>query len=184
MTSEICYDIKKNVITSKIASWLQKYVMTSKNTLWGGGGDTYRGAHIPYPRFFTPNIPYPRFCTSQYPISQIVYPPISYIPDFTVNWPYPRFCKIRMCMYTFIWHTIGENGSNFVGYICYCCQYTCAWALIWNCILTMYTIQICTWGVNKMHSIIQTLNFTNHRWKITELKICCMLLVFTLHLTK
>ena len=42
----------------------------------------------------------------------------------------------------------------------------------------MYTIQICTWGVIKMHSIIQTLNFTNHGWKITELKICCMLLVF------
>ena len=96
--------------------------------LRGGGGVT-QGCPYPIsqifdppishiPDFFTPNIPYPRF----------FYPPISHIPDFTVNWPYPRFCKIRMCMYTFIWHTIGENGSNFVGYIYYCCQYTCTWA--------------------------------------------------------
>ena len=48
---------------------------------WGGGG-WHRGAHIPYPRFFTP----------QYPISQIFLPPISHIPDFLPpNIPYPRF---------------------------------------------------------------------------------------------
>ena len=38
----------------------------------GGGGGWHRGAHIPYPRFFTP----------QYPISQFFLPPISHIPDF------------------------------------------------------------------------------------------------------
>ena len=39
------------------------------------------------------------------------------------------------------------------------------------------------WGVIKMHSTIKTLNLTNHPWEITEMKICCMLLVFNLPLT-
>ena len=94
------------------------YCSTSMNDPYIiGGGGWHRGAHIPYPRFFTPQYPISQIFKPQYPISQIFYPPISHIPDFTVNWPYPRFCKIRMFMYKFIWHTIGENGSNFVGYI-------------------------------------------------------------------
>ena len=131
---------------------------TRDTTSDGGGGGVTQGC--PYPRLFTPQYPISQIFYPQYPISQIFYPPISHIPYFTVNWLYSRFCKIIMCMYAFIWHTIGENGSNVVGYIYYCCQYMCMG--IWNCILTMYTIQICTWGVIKMHSIVQTLNFTNH----------------------
>ena len=124
--------------------------------------------NIPYPRFFTPNIPYPRFSTPQYPISQISQS-IDHIPDFA---------RLEcVCIHSFDIQLVRMDPilldifmDIYMG--------------IWNCILTMYTIQLCTWGVIKMHSIIQTLNFTNHRWKITELQICCMLLVFNLHLTK
>ena len=146
----------------------------------GGGGDTgvpishipdFLPPNIPYPKFFTPNIPYPRFFTPQYPISQISQS-IDHIPDFA---------RLEcVCIHSFD-ITIGENGFCWI-YLLLLSIYM--YMGIWNCILTMYTIQICTWGVIKMHSIIQTLNFTNHRWKITELKICCMLLVFNRHLTK
>ena len=47
----------------------------------GGGGGWHRGAHIPYPRFFTPQYPISQIFYPQYPISQIFYPPISHIPD-------------------------------------------------------------------------------------------------------
>ena len=148
----------------------------------GGGGDTgvpishipdLLPPNIPYPRFFNPNIPYPRFFNPQYPISQISQS-IDHIPDFarlecvyiyihlTYNWwEWIQFCWIYLLLLSIYWY---------MG--------------IWNCTLTMHTIQIYTWGVIKMHSIIHTLSFTKHRWKITEMKICCMLLVFTLHLTK
>ena len=149
------------------------------------GGGVTQGCPYPISQIFYPQYPISQIFYPQYPISQIFYPPISHIPDFTVNWPYPRFCKIRMCMqYAYIHLTY-----NWSEWIQLCWIYLLLLSIymymgIWNCILTMYTIQICTWGVIKMHNIIQTLNFTNHRWKITELKIGCMLLVFNLHLTK
>ena len=132
----------------------------------GGGGDTgvpishipdVLPPNIPYPRFFTPNIPYPRFFTPQYPISQISQS-IDHIPDFA---------RLEcVCIHSFDIQLVRMDPIVLDIFI------IAVNMGIWNCILTMYTIKICTWGVIKTHSIIQTLNFTNHPWNITEMKIC------------
>ena len=128
-----------------------------------------------------------------YPISQIFYPPISHIPDFltpishipdflTPNIPYPRFhsqLPISQILQDYNVYVYIHLTYNWWEWIQFCWIYLLFLSIylymgIWNCTLTMYTIQICTWGVIKMHSIIHTLNFTKHRWKITEMKICCM----------
>ena len=138
-----------------------------------GGGDTgvpishipdFLPPNIPYPRFFTPNIPYPRFFYPQYPISQISQS-IDHIPDFarlecvcihSFDIQLVRMDPILLDIFIIAVniHVHGHLGLHFSN---------------------VHHSNICTWGVIKLHSIIQTLNFTNHRWKITELKICCML---------
>ena len=128
-------------------------------------------SHIP--DFFNPNIPYPRFFNPQYPISQISQS-IDHIPDFA-----RLECA---CIHSFDIQLVRMDPILLDIFII-------AVNILVHGHLELHFKQctpfkICTWRVIKMHSIIQTLNFTKHRWKITEMKICCMLLVFTLHLTK
>ena len=104
--------------------------------------------NIPYPRFFTPNIPYPRFFTPQYPISQISQS-IDHIRDFA------RLDCI--CIHSFDIQLVRMDPILLDIFIIAVNIHVHGH---WDCILTMYTIQIRTWGVIKLHSIIQTLNFT------------------------
>ena len=130
--------------------------------------------NIPYPRFFTPNIPYPRFFTPQYPISQISQS-IDYIPDFA---------RLEcVCIHSFDIQLVRMDPILLdIFIIAVNIHVHGHLELHFNNV--HYSNMYMGGGVIKMPSIMQTLNFTNHRWKITELKICCMLLVFNLHLTK
>ena len=108
-------------------------------------GSADRGAHIPYPRFFTPQYPISQIYKPQYPISQIFYPPISHIPESIDH--IPDFARLEcVCMHSFDIQLVRMDPillDIFIIAVNY------LYMGIWNCTLTMYTIQICTWGVSN-----------------------------------
>ena len=114
-------------------------------TIGGGGGDTgvpishipyFLHPNIPYPRFLNPNIPYPRCFTTQYPISKISQS-IDHIPDFA---------RLEcVCIHSFDIKLVRMDPILLDIFIIAVNIHMG----IWNCTLTMYTIQICTWVVSN-----------------------------------